>query len=103
MNAIAQSNLGTQSPADEAGASDNRLSLDPSDPRWKDILDKWQDGQSYEATIKINQVSPGEYEVEALQSESETPAESGPGDEQEAAAPAAGSPDAASSAMSGMM
>lgn len=49
---------------DEAGATDNRLSLDPNDPRWKEAMDKWEDGGDYWLErVGVHQVSPGEFTV----------------------------------------
>jgi hypothetical protein len=50
----------------EPGAIDNRLSLDPSDDRWKGYVDEWKDGKSYTVTMKVSQISPGEFEVEEI-------------------------------------
>jgi hypothetical protein len=48
--------------SDEPGAYDNRLSLDPNDDRWPFVLD-WEDGEEYTVTLRIRQISPGEFEV----------------------------------------
>jgi len=61
--------------SDEAGASDNRLSLNPSQ---FPITEDWQDGQTYTVTLKVEQVSPGEFEVLSADSPgAEKPAEPG--------------------------
>jgi len=68
-------------PGDEGGAEDNRLSLNPNDPKWKDMVAAWEDGQEYDVSGRIRQISPGEYEVvtmkaaEGAQADEETPAE----------------------------
>lgn len=54
--------------APDPGAVDNRLSLDPNDPRWKKMLAKWEDGGRYPIKIgswsgEIDQLSPGEFEI----------------------------------------
>lgn len=66
---------------DEPGAQDNRLSLDPNDPKFAFAAD-WQDGQEYNVNLKVRQISPGELEViEGTEGEpvegadTETPAE----------------------------
>ncbi len=46
--------------SDEAGAMEERLSLTPSK---YPMLEKWQDGSTYTITLKVEQVSPGEFEV----------------------------------------
>lgn len=46
--------------SEEAGASDNRLSLNPSE---FPFTENWQDGQKYRVTLDIEQVSPGEFTV----------------------------------------
>lgn len=51
----------------EPGAVDNRLSLDPSDERWKGYVDAWEDGKDYTVTMTVNQISPGEYEVTEIE------------------------------------
>lgn len=50
----------------DPGAVDNRLSLDPNDPNWKNILADWEDGGEYKVRITITQISPGEFEVTGL-------------------------------------
>lgn len=59
----------------DPGAVDNRLSLDPNDARWKDMLAEWEDGQEYTVTLTITQLSPGEFEVSRVSGEGESPAE----------------------------
>jgi hypothetical protein len=57
----------------EAGEVDNRLSLDPNDDRWPAVAE-WEDSKEYTLTVKVRQLSPGEFEVlEAEPSEAETP------------------------------
>lgn len=57
---------------DEAGASDNRISWNPSEfPAMKD----WQDGQTYRVTMIIRQTTGGEGTIESV--ESAAPAEAG--------------------------
>lgn len=53
----------------EPGAVDNRLSLDPNDKRWAKILAAWEDGETYKVTLEINQMSPGEFEVNSVEEE----------------------------------
>lgn len=43
--------------------TNNVLSLDPNDDRWSGPLQSWQDGAEYDVTLKIRQLSPGEFEV----------------------------------------
>lgn len=50
---------------DEAGASDNRLSIDPS--AFNGVAKDWEDGKTYDVTLKVTQVSPGEFTVDDLQ------------------------------------
>jgi hypothetical protein len=64
--------------APDPGAVDNRLSLDPNDPRWKKKLAGWEDGGRYPITIggialEMDQISPGEFEI--VGGETETPGE----------------------------
>jgi len=48
---------------DEAGASDNRLSLDLNDSAF-DFTKDWADGQDYTlSNVRVRQLSPGEFEV----------------------------------------
>lgn len=47
----------------EPGSVDNRLSLDPSDPKWSDLIGSWKDGEEYDLKLKVSQISPGEFEV----------------------------------------
>ncbi len=49
----------------DAGAIENRLSLDPSDSRWPDLAG-WNDGDTYSGMITLEQVSPGEFQVTAF-------------------------------------
>lgn len=64
----------------EPGSIDNRLSLNPSDPKWQDKIDSWQDGEKYTITVNVTQLSPGEYEVEDVTEAKDTESE-GAGDE----------------------
>jgi hypothetical protein len=75
MNGLTQPDVTGQPPVqDEGGSQDNRLSLNPTDDRWP-FVGSWEDGKNYTVTLKINQVSPGEFEV--LSAESEGSAEPG--------------------------
>lgn len=61
----------------DPGAVDNRLSLDPNDPRWKKTLASWEDGERYPITIggiklEMDQISPGEFEIVGGEAEEET-------------------------------
>lgn len=56
----------------EPGTVDNRLSLDPSDTRWAKSVDSWEDGEEYELTLSVKQISPGEYEVMSATPSKET-------------------------------
>ncbi len=47
----------------DAGGVENRLSLNPNDERWAEALASWEDGEEYELTVRVKQVSPGEFEV----------------------------------------
>lgn len=47
-------------PYDEAGATDNRLSLTPSQ---FEFTKDWRDGETYTLTVEVRQISPGEFEV----------------------------------------
>lgn len=51
----------TDMPPAEAGATDNRLSLNPN--AWGDEVKNWEDGKTYTITLTITQDSPGEYTV----------------------------------------
>ena len=59
----------------DPGAEDNRLSLDPNNPDWKEAIADWEDGQEYTLTVKVNQISPGEFTVIKVLPESESDAE----------------------------
>lgn len=65
----------------DPGELENRLSLSPNDPKWKDTLSKWADDEEYTVTLTIRQVAPGEFEVMDLKAqgapstEEETPTE----------------------------
>ena len=61
--------------APDPGAMDNRLSLDPNDPNWKEAIADWEDGEEYTLTVKAIQISPGEFEVTEVTPEEESPAE----------------------------
>jgi len=56
----------------DPGAEDNRLSLDPNNPDWKEAIADWEDGQEYELSVKVRQISPGEFEVIEVTPESES-------------------------------
>lgn len=45
---------------DEAGAAEERLSLTPSK---YPFVEDWEDGQTYTITLKVQQISPGEFQV----------------------------------------
>ena len=47
---------------EEPGAQDNRLSLDPNDPKFAFAAD-WEDGKEYNVNLKVRQISPGEFET----------------------------------------
>lgn len=52
-----------------AGEIDNRLSLDPNDDRWPQVLD-WEDGMEYTlSNVRLRQVSAGEFEVMSVDSD----------------------------------
>ena len=55
----------------DPGSIDNRLSLDPNNPEWVDTIAKWKDGEAYQITATVTQISPGEFEVTSIASESE--------------------------------
>jgi len=65
----------------EPGSVDNRLSLDPSDPKWADKIDAWGDGEKYAVTLEITQISPGEFEVTGVTDAKASEGEEGAGDE----------------------
>jgi hypothetical protein len=62
---ISRSTALESSPADNSdpGAVDNRLSLDPNNVDWADAIADWEDGSEYTLTVKVTQISPGEFEV----------------------------------------
>lgn len=67
-------------PADEPGGNENRLHLNPNDTRWPAVLE-WADDQTYTfKSVKVRQVSPGEFEVlsATTQGTTENPTEFGP-------------------------
>jgi len=70
----------------DPGTIDNRLSLDPSDDRWKGYVDEWEDGKSYSVTMKVTQISPGEFSVEEIEDAKPADAaeETKPGDDDNA-------------------
>jgi hypothetical protein len=47
----------------DPGEIENRLSLNPSNPDWKNFLGEWSDGEEYTLTVKVTQISPGEFQV----------------------------------------
>jgi len=59
---------------DEAGSSDNRLTLDPS--AFGGFAKDWEDGTSYGLSIKVQQTAPGEFIVTDAK-EDESPVEDG--------------------------
>lgn len=75
---MATAALQSRSPdAPDPGAVDNRLSLDPNDPRWKKTLAGWEDGERYPIVIggiklEMDQMSPGEFEIVGGEAEEET-------------------------------
>lgn len=64
--------------ADEAGATDDRLSLTPSK---FPVIEDWEDGQTYTLSVKVEQISPGEFKVLTATSGAGAPEE--PGTEQQ--------------------
>lgn len=63
-------------PYDEAGATDNRLSLNPGQ---FDFTKDWEDGSTYTITAKVRQISPGEFEVVEAEAQGSPP----PGEKEE--------------------
>lgn len=59
---------------DEAGASDNRLSLNPDQ---FEVTKDWEDGNTYNLALKVRQISPGEFEVIEATAAGEKPEEPG--------------------------
>ena len=59
----------------DPGAEDNRLSLDPNNPDWKEAIADWEDGEEYTVTARVRQISPGEFEVIEVLPEEETDTE----------------------------
>lgn len=55
-------------PDAEAGAIENRLSLNPNDPQNSAVKD-WQDGQRYNVSGEVEQISPGEFKVLSITGE----------------------------------
>lgn len=57
----------TPETSDEAGAVDNRLSLNPNEEPWASKIKNWKDGERYKLSdlgnADILQISPGEFEV----------------------------------------
>lgn len=60
---------------EDPGSVDSRLSLDPNDERWSDSIADWEDGAEYSITLRVRQMSPGEYEI--LEAEAEEMEEGG--------------------------
>ncbi len=57
---------------EEAGSTDNRLSLSPGEfPQIKD----WEDGSKYTVTLTVVQQSPGEFDVVSVDTAGEAEAE----------------------------
>lgn len=46
---------------DESGASDNRMTINPSD--FGGIAQEWEDGKEYDVVVSLRQSAPGEFEV----------------------------------------
>lgn len=60
--------IATITPQAEAGATDNRMSLDPNDPQWGPLMESWKDGEEYTLTsVRVRQESPGEFTVLSAQ------------------------------------
>jgi hypothetical protein len=70
---------------DEPGSVENRLSLDPNNDSWKDTVGEWEDGKTYSLTVKVTQISPGEFEV--LEATPEAEPNDNAGEEQTEPAP----------------
>jgi hypothetical protein len=68
---------------EEPGTVENRLSVNVNDERWSSAVESWEDGQEYEATVKLRQIGPGEFEVLSMDTadEYEEDGEIEPGDE----------------------
>jgi hypothetical protein len=81
--------------ADEPGAVSNRASYDPNDSRWSDTVSKWDDGQTYDVTMRLRQMSPGEAEITAIKSAA-TPTDDDESAETDDSADAAPAPAASS-------
>lgn len=70
---------------DEAGSNDNVLNLNPNDPQWQSVVDKWEDGKEYTfKNVRVQQESPGRFivlsaepEESSSESEEEAPGETG--------------------------
>lgn len=54
----------------DPGAIDNRLSVNPNDPNWKDEIAGLEDGEECELRIPARVISPGEFAVLGLSVES---------------------------------
>lgn len=93
----------------EPGMEDNRLSLNPNDPAWKDTLAEWEDGEEYPITdlpegTMIRQISPGEFAVVppvAAEAETEETEEAEEPEEESAMPPAPSRKSKAAAAMMG--
>ncbi len=59
---------------DEAGANDNVLNLNPNDPQWQSVVDKWEDGKEYTfKNVRVQQESPGKFIVLSADPEEAAP------------------------------
>jgi hypothetical protein len=68
---------------EEPGAEDNRLTIDPSDPRWAKTIADWKDGASYTlSSVKVQQMAPGDFRIVGFQvsQEPESPEEAAEAD-----------------------
>lgn len=56
--------LAPNMPNSEAGATDNRMYLDPNDPQWADVIDGWEDGSEYTfKKVRVRQESQGQFTI----------------------------------------
>lgn len=68
MNGMKNKMNETGATDEDAGMMDNRLSLNPNEPAFRDVLAEWEDGGEYALTdlpegTMLRQISPGEFEV----------------------------------------
>lgn len=68
-------------------AANRLLTLDPSNPDDQTLAANWQDGQEYDIALHVRQTAPFRFEI-VTATETETPGESGAGDEADTAVPA---------------